>query len=142
MSKTLLREIGRVAAFTLLMGVVQVIITLPAGYFGMPAILGTLLGCALSVMNFALMGIMLENSISKKTAVAGLVGIGYVLRLAIIAVAVVWTIKSPHINWVCTVIPLIYPRFVIGVLSQIDKRKAKKENEITSKEGGEENERP
>ena len=48
MSDTLKKEILNISLITLLFGIVQVIITIPAGYFGRSVVFGTLLGCAVA----------------------------------------------------------------------------------------------
>ena len=55
MSKTLLVEIRNIAIGVIILGAVQVLVTLPTKFFGLSAIFGTLLGCAVAILNFALM---------------------------------------------------------------------------------------
>ena len=54
MSKTLLVEIRNIAIGVIILGAVQVLVTLPTKFFGLSAIFGTLLGCAVAILNFAL----------------------------------------------------------------------------------------
>lgn len=129
MSKTLQKEVLNIAAITFLMGAVQFIIASLLGYFEISAALGTLLGCLTAIMNFALMGIILEKSLSGKTMASGLAGFGYILRLAIIAVIVIWAMKVDYLNYVCAVIPLIFPQAAIFIINR--KRKDRDENERT-----------
>lgn len=121
MSGTLFREIRDVAGITAILGAVQVIITVFAGHFGHPAVLGTLAGCALAVLNFSLMGIVLERCMSAKRGAGGLAGIGYILRLAVIAAVVIWAMKVSYLNYVCVIIPLIFPQISIFILNRIRK---------------------
>lgn len=132
MSKTLLNEIRNIALITAILGIIQVIITIPAGYFGHPAVLGTLLGCAVAVLNFSLMGIIFEQCVSREKGASGMMGIGYILRLAVIAAAVIWAMKVPYLNYVCTVIPLIFPQIAIFILNAVRRRERNpKDNERT-----------
>lgn len=131
MSATLLKEIKNVASITAVMGIIQIIITVPAGYFGKAAVLGTLLGCVVAVVNFALMGIILEKCISKNTGASGLMGFGYIGRLAFIALAVIWATKVTYLNYVCVVIPLLFPQTAIFIIDLIRRRKGKADDERT-----------
>lgn len=127
----LIREVRNVALITLILGAIQVIVTIPLGYFGSPAVFGTLLGCAVAILNFAFMGIILERSLSNSRAAAGLVGTGYILRLVFIAVAVVWAMKVDYLNYVCVVIPLIFPQLSIFIINAVRKKEGKSDDERT-----------
>ena len=118
MSDTLKKEILNISLITLLFGIVQVIITIPAGYFGRSVVFGTLLGCAVAIFNFTLMGIILEQCVARQNGASYLAGFGYIFRLAIIAAAVIF--------------PLVFPQLSIFVLNVIRKKERKaKDNERT-----------
>ncbi|MGN0108137.1 MAG: ATP synthase subunit I [Hominilimicola sp.] len=125
MSETLWREIRNVAVITAILGIVQVIITIPVGYFGYPAVLGTLVGCILAVLNFSLMGFVLEKCMSAKGGAGGFAGVGYILRLAIIAAIVIWAMKVHYLNYVCVIIPLIFPQASIFIINFIRRKERK-----------------
>ena len=112
MSKTLLVEIRNIAIGVIILGAVQVLVTLPTKFFGLSAIFGTLLGCAVAILNFALMGV------------------GYIGRLALIALAVIWATKVDYLNYVCVIIPLIFPQISIFILNLT----RKKEREVSEDE--------
>ena len=128
MSKTLLVEIRNIAIGVIILGAVQVLVTLPTKFFGLSAIFGTLLGCA--ILNFALMGIILERCVSKQKGASGLMGVGYIGRLALIALAVIWATKVDYLNYVCVIIPLIFPQISIFILNLT----RKKEREVSEDE--------
>ena len=130
MSKVLLKEIRNIAIITVILGAVQFLIASIAGFFGVPALLGTLLGCTLAVINFALMGMVLEFSMHGKSAAAGFTGFGYILRLALIALVVIWAMKVDYLNYVCVIIPLLFPQAAVFVINFIRKRNGDK-NERT-----------
>lgn len=130
MSKTLLVEIRNIAIGVIILGAVQVLVTLPTKFFGLPAIFGTLLGCAVAILNFALMGIILERCVSKQKGASGLMGVGYIGRLALIALAVIWATKVDYLNYVCVIIPLIFPQISIFILNLT----RKKEREVSEDE--------
>ena len=130
MSQVLLREIRNIAIITFILGALQFAVASIAGYFGLPALLGTLLGCAIAVINFALMGIVLEFCMHGKGAAAGLTGFGYILRLALIALVVIWAMKVDYLNYVCVIIPLLFPQAAVFVINFI-RRKNGDKNERT-----------
>lgn len=130
MSKTLLVEIRNIAIGVIILGAVQVLVTLTTKFFGLSAIFGTLLGCAVAILNFALMGIILERCVSKQKGASGLMGVGYIGRLALIALAVIWATKVDYLNYVCVIIPLIFPQISIFILNLT----RKKEREVSEDE--------
>ena len=130
MSKTLLVEIRNIAIGVIILGAVQVLVTLPTKFFGLSAIFGTLLGCAVAILNFALMGIILERCVSKQKGASGLMGVGYIGRLALIALAVIWATKVDYLNYVCVIFPLIFPQISIFILNLT----RKKEREVSEDE--------
>ena len=101
MSKTLLVEIRNIAIGVIILGAVQVLVTLPTKFFGLSAIFGTLLGCAVAILNFALMGIILERCVSKQKGASGLMGVGYIGRLALIALVECLEYTYPHFVVIC-----------------------------------------
>lgn len=130
MSKTLLREIRNIAVCVFILGVIQVLITVITGFFDTSAVLGTILGCGVAIFNFALMGFVLEKCVDRKHGAKGFTEVGYVVRLAIIGAATVWAIKADYFNYICMIIPLIFPQiaiFIINGVRRIKERKADKE---------------
>ncbi len=127
MSRVLLKEIRNVGLLTFAMGTIQFIIASVVGYFGLPALWGTLLGCAIAIVNFALMGIILELCMHGKGAAAGFTGFGYILRLGMIALAVIWAMKAEYLNYVCVIIPLLFPQASIFILNGIRRRNGDKD---------------
>lgn len=126
MSGTLLKEIRNMTVCVFILGIVQILIILPTRFFGSAAIFGTVLGCAVSVFNFALMGFFLEKSISRGKQASGFMGLGYIVRLTIIALAVVWAIKVDYFNYVCVIIPIMaFSQISIFIINRIRKRERK-----------------
>ena len=130
MSKTLLIEIRNVSLITLLLGIIQIFITIPVGYFGIPSILGTLLGCFIAMINFSLMGVVLEKCLSTGRAASSIAGFGYIFRLCIIAAAVIWAMKVSYLNYVCVIVPLLFPQIAIFLIN-LKRRKESGGNERT-----------
>ena len=57
-------------------------------------------------------------------------GVGYIGRLALIALAVIWATKVDYLNYVCVIIPLIFPQISIFILNLT----RKKEREVSEDE--------
>ena len=126
MSKTLLKEIRNIAVCVFILGAIQVLIVAISGFFDLSAVLGTLLGCGIAIFNFALMGFILEVCLGRKHGAPGIMGVGYIARLAIIGAAVVWAMKVDYFNYVCAVIPLIFPQISIFIINRIRSKKERK----------------
>lgn len=130
MSDTLKGEIKHIALFVLILGAVQIVIAALTDFVGVGVILGTLLGCGLAIFNFALMGVIMEIGISRKKGASGIVGIGYALRLLIIAAVIVWAMCADYLNYLCVAIPLTFPQISIFILNKMRKKETDK-NERT-----------
>ncbi len=131
MSKTLITEIKNVSLITLVLAAVQILITVPAGYFGSAAVFGTLLGSAVAIINFAFMGLILEKTLSSQKTASGFMGIGYILRLVFIGAAVIWAMKVSYLNYVCVIIPLVFPQISIFIINAVRRRKGQSDDERT-----------
>lgn len=129
MSKTLLTEIRNVSVIAAILSAVQILITIPAGYFGAAAVLGTLLGLIVALLNFSLMGVILEKCIASSKGASGLMGFGYIGRLALIALAVVWAMKVDYLNYLCVIIPLLFPQIAIFIINLMRKKERKSESD-------------
>ncbi|MBQ4110864.1 MAG: ATP synthase subunit I [Clostridia bacterium] len=124
LSKSVIKEIGRMAIGVLVLYVVMLLIFLVAGYFDSKVVLGGLLGSIYAIINFVLLGFSVEKSVGKGTKGAqATMGTSYTLRLILTAAVVLWAIKAPYFNYVATAIPLVFPRIVIYVLTFIDSKK-------------------
>ena len=94
------------------------------GYFSLAVVWGALLGVFAATLNFFLLALTLEYALGKGARKAqGIMGLSYTARIIIIAVIVVFAIKSPHINYVAAAIPLLFPRIVIYIINFLNKGK-------------------
>lgn len=129
MSKTLLTEIRNVSVIAAILSAVQILITAITGYFGTAAVLGTLLGLIVALLNFSCMGIILEKCIASNKGASGLMGFGYIGRLALIALAVIWAMKVDYLNYLCVIIPLLFPQIAIFIINIMRKTERKSEGD-------------
>lgn len=114
----------------LIMSALELLLFFAFGYFNMAVLYGTALGALVSFLNFLFLAFSIEKSVNKeKKGAQTVMGTSYSLRLMLIAAVVVFAIKSPHINYLSTLIPLIFPRISIMISEVIIKRREAKSDE-------------
>lgn len=114
LQKSVLTEVKKMFIQILGLSAVQLFFFFIFGFFDKTAVLGTLLGVAVAFLNFLFLAVTVDFSVKRgKSSAQGLMGLSYSLRLLFIAAAVVFAIKSPAINYIATVIPLVFPRIII-----------------------------
>jgi len=123
LSKTSLKEVSRVFVGVFLLGGIMLIFFGVSGNLDSSAVLGALIGCCCTSFNFLILAITLERSLEKGNSAGAKVGTSYLLRLAITAFVIYFTIKAPYINHWATIIPLFFQSAVVIALSLADNRK-------------------
>lgn len=114
----------------LIMSALELLLFFAFGYFNMAVLYGTALGALVSFLNFLFLAFSIEKSVNKeKKGAQSVMGTSYSLRLIFIAAAVVFAIKSPHINYLSALIPLIFPRIAIMISKVILKKREAKADE-------------
>ncbi|MCC8169229.1 MAG: hypothetical protein LIO59_02470, partial [Oscillospiraceae bacterium] len=88
----------------------------------------TIGGYAAALLNFSLMGIVLERSLSNGKGSSAIMGIGYMARLALLAAVIIWSMKADYLNYVCVIIPLLFPQIAIFVLNAFRKKERKSDD--------------
>ena len=132
--KQSMKEVLKIAAGAFALLLIMWVVFALLGCFSYKVVLGGLLGVFTSSLNFFFLALTLEVSLgSGEKKAQGMMGVSYLLRLLFIAVIVVLAIKSPHINYIAVVIPLIFPRIVITLLNVF--KKQKKEDDCERTEG-------
>lgn len=130
------KNILQVVAGSLILGAAMDIVFLVIGRFDLSVLWGTLLGIACASLNFAFLAATVAKSLGKGKAAGGYMGTSYLLRLFFIGAVVIFAIKSPYINYIAAVIPLLFPRVIIIVLQGIMKWNTKPEVEEGDNLGG------
>lgn len=123
MKKDIYQVILGTAAFAVLMDIVYLCI----GKLNMAVFYGTLLGFACASANFLLLALTVSRSVEKGKAAGGYMGVSYLLRLFFIGAVVVFAIKSPYIDYLPTVISLVFPRIIITLIQGILNKSKKSE---------------
>ena len=112
-----LSDIRKVAVCTFIGVVIMAGVFALLGHFSAGVVLGGLLGGFTAVANLFLLAVTIEKSVDKGAKGSrGLMGISYLARIAIIAAVVIFAIKNTYLNYLATVIPLVFPQIIIKIL--------------------------
>ena len=112
--KTVMKETGFMAVFSLIASVLMQAVFLIIGKWDLSVLLGNLIGCAVSILNFFLMGISVQHSCDKNEKdAAGFMRASQILRMFMLfAVAILGAVLDCF-NIVTTLIPLFFPRVAV-----------------------------
>lgn len=126
------KDILKVISGTVVLAVMMNIVFLIIGRFDMTVVCGALLGVGCASLNFCLLALTLTKYLDSGKSAAALVSSSYILRILFIACVVIFAIKSPHFNYIATVISLVFPRVIITVLEGIMRYRKKPDGEVDS----------
>lgn len=129
--KNLQKEVVKMAIGVFLLSLVMLGIFALLGYFSYRAVLGALLGWAGCVLNYFFLAVCVEKAADKgEKGAKAYIGGTYTLRMLFIAAVIIVAIKMPlYFNYVATIIPFLFPRFVIMAFNLF--KKGEKHNERT-----------
>ncbi len=125
LSKELCLEVKKMAIYISVMVLVMLIVFALFGYFSLPVIIGGLLGGIVAFLNFLLLAVAIEKSVSGHNSPKGTLASSYSIRLIFIGAVIVFAIKSQYINYLAVVIPLLFPRIAIMVKNLLKMRTEK-----------------
>lgn len=113
---TVVRETCFVALAALLFSSVMEIIFLIVGRWDYTVLLGNLLGAAVSVLNFFLMGITIQNSLEKEQKEAkDTIKLSKALRDIMLLLAAVLAVAVPCFNIVSGLVSLFFTRLAVAI---------------------------
>lgn len=113
---TVVRETCFVALAALFFSSVMEIIFLIAGQWDYTVLLGNLLGGAVSVLNFFLMGITIQNSLEKEQKEAkDTIKLSKALRDIMLLLAAVLAVAVPCFNIVSGLVSLFFTRLAVAI---------------------------
>ena len=120
-------EINYVTKGVIVYNFIVVILLLTTSTFSKPMILGLVFGTIIAVLNFRLLAITLQKSVTMPASRAQIYSsTQYMMRMIVTGVVLLVSIKSPNLNIVGAVIGLLGPKFVILAKTLlIDKLKRK-----------------
>ena len=106
---------------------IVILLLLITSTFSKPMLLGLLFGSIIAILNFRLLAIAVNKMVTMPVSRAQIYyGSQYILRMTIIGIVLLVSVKAPHLNILGVAIGLLGPKFVI--LSKkllIDKLKRK-----------------
>lgn len=110
------KETSYIAAVVLILSAVMQTVYLVIGQWNYRVLLGNLLGAALAVGNFFLMGLTIQKALGKSEKDASqLMKLSQRLRLLMMVVVVVIGAALPCFDLIAVLLPLLFPRIGVGI---------------------------
>ena len=123
---TVRKETGCLAGFVLVGSLAMEAVYLLLGAWTLPVLLGNLLGAALAVGNFLLMGLTIQKALGKSEEDAKkLMKLSQQLRMLMLLVGCVLGSALACFDLVATLIPLLFPRIAVMIRGLTGKDKDK-----------------
>ncbi len=135
--KVVKQETLNIAKGLLICSAITMLVYLVIGQFTLAVLLGSLYGCAVTLLNFFLMGITVQNvtktedeKMAKKK-----MQFSYSMRqlglLLLVGLGMYISVEYGIFHWLPILIALIYPRLIIGVISILNKKGQAKRGDNT-----------
>ena len=107
-------EVNNVTKDVIVFDLIVLAILLVTSTFNKSMLLGLLFGTIIAVLNFKLLALTIEKSVSMPQSKAQVyAGSRYILRMTIVGGVLLTSAKAPHINIIGVAIGLVSPKFVI-----------------------------
>ena len=107
-------EVNNVTKDVIVFDLIVLAILLVTSTFNKSMLLGLLFGSIIAVLNFRLLALTIEKSVSMPQSKAQVYSASrYILRMTIVGVVLLTSAKAPHINIIGVAIGLVSPKFVI-----------------------------
>ena len=107
-------EVNNVTKDVIVFDLIVLAILLVTSTFNKSMLLGLLFGTIIAVLNFRLLALTIEKSVSMPQSKAQVYTASrYILRMTIVGVVLLTSAKAPHINIIGVAIGLVSPKFVI-----------------------------
>ena len=133
------KETMHIAVGTLLLTAVMLLVFFVMGRLDQPVVLGALLGSSFAILNFFLLGLSVQKSVSSDNATRGklVMTLSYSLRMLAMMGVVVAGLSLPYFSWVTVVLPQLFPRLTIAGMQLLGMYKPEKKGEDEETEEGE-----
>ncbi|CEI71610.1 MULTISPECIES: ATP synthase subunit I [Romboutsia] len=120
-------EINYVTKGVIVYDLIAIILLLITSTFSKEMLLGLIFGTIIAVLNFRLLAITIEKSVTMPVSKAQIYSAGqYLLRMTVTGVVLFVSVKAPYIHVLGVAIGLLSPKFVILTKTfLIDKLKRK-----------------
>lgn len=127
MHTKLQEEVNYVTKGVIVYDLIVIILLLITSTFNKPMILGLLFGTMIAMLNFRLLAITINKSVTMPVSKAQIYSSAqYMMRMLITGVVIFVSVKAPHLNVIGVAIGLLSPKFVILAKALlIDKLKRK-----------------
>lgn len=113
-----------ICIYTIIIGIISLIISKQP----IQVILGVVFGSIIAILNFRLLAIAIEKSIDLSPGRAQVfTGIRYLIRMFIVVVVVLISVKNPNIHVIGTILGLVSTQVVIFIKKMIISRISRKE---------------
>ena len=107
-------EVNNVTKDVIVFDLIVLSILLVTSTFNKSMLLGLLFGTIIAVLNFKLLALTIEKSVSMPQSKAQVYSASrYILRMTIVGVVLLVSAKAPHIDIIGVAIGLVSPKFVI-----------------------------
>ena len=123
------KDAAKVCLFILLLGVIEFIIFSVFLSLRIDILIGVVYGCAFTCANFFYLAYSVNKSIDKGPAGAkAQMAMSYNARLVLTAIMIIFAATSSAIHFWAAIIPLLFQRVAILIVSSINSRKKRGEN--------------
>ena len=121
--KTVKKETGILLAGTLILSAVMTLIFVLVGKFNYTVVTGALLGGLASVLNFFLMGIVIQNVVHDDPETAKKkIQLSYTVRSFALLVILGLGVYLPYFHWLSVLLSALFPRVTILLRSIVLKK--------------------
>ena len=123
--KTVQKETGYIALWVLIFSMLMQATFLVIGKWDLTVLFGNLLGGALAILNFFLMGIGVQKAVRKEEKEArDLMKLSQTLRSFLVLVVVIVGIVLHCFHTVAVILPLFFPRIAVAIRPLFMKKEA------------------
>jgi hypothetical protein len=117
------KETRYIAGITIILSILMEAVFLIIGMWSYKVLIGNILGAAVAVVNFLLMGITVQNAVQKdEKDAASLMKVSQMLRNLMLLITALLAFLLPFINPAAAIIPLFFPRIAIFLIPVRDRK--------------------
>ena len=117
------KETRYIAGITIILSILMEAVFLIIGMWSYKVLIGNILGAAVAVANFLLMGITVQNAVQKdEKDAASLMKVSQMLRNLMLLITALLAFLLPFINPAAAIIPLFFPRIAIFLIPVRDRK--------------------
>ncbi|MBQ8288698.1 MAG: hypothetical protein IJX76_08025 [Clostridia bacterium] len=122
---TVWKETGYIAVWELIFSVLMQAVFLVIGKWNYTVLLGNLLSAAVSILNFFLIGITVQNALKKEEKEAkGAMKLSQTYRTLMLLVVAILGAVLPCFNLWAVLVPMLFPRIAIAIRPLFGKKQS------------------